>query len=75
MSSTENLKFEDAITKLEQIVQSMESGELPLEETIKNFTEAGKLAVFCENKLSSFEKKIELLNLEGANGSWQEIDG
>lgn len=74
MSSTEGLKFEEAIAKLEKIVQSMESGELPLDETIKNFTEASKLAVFCENKLSSFEKKVELLNLDGANSNWQEIN-
>lgn len=74
MSSTQEINFEEALAKLEQIVLDMESGSLPLEQTIEQFTQASKLAVFCEKKLSSFEKKIELLNLEGHN-SPQEYEG
>jgi len=58
MSAT---KFEDAMSRLEQIVQSLESGELSLEESIKVFEEGMKLAKFCSQKLEEAEKKVTML--------------
>ncbi len=73
MSDNKEIKFEDAMTRLEQIVNAMESGKLPLDETIKYFTEAAKLADFCEKKLSDFEKRIEVLTVQNGQEQWGEF--
>ena len=54
-------RFEQAMKRLEKIVQSLESGELSLEDAIKVFEEGVKLAEFCTNKLEEAEKKVSLL--------------
>ena len=53
--------FEKAMKKLEQIVQELESGDLPLEKTITKFEEGVKLSKFCSNKLDETEKKVTIL--------------
>jgi exodeoxyribonuclease VII small subunit len=55
------MKFEDAIEKLEKIVAELEEGGLPLEKSLKKFEEGIKLSRFCSKKLKEAEKKIELL--------------
>ena len=54
-------KFEDAMRRLEEIVQSLEGGDLPLEDSMKVFEEGMKLAKFCSKKLEEAEKKVTLL--------------
>ncbi|MBW1729626.1 MAG: exodeoxyribonuclease VII small subunit [Deltaproteobacteria bacterium] len=54
-------KFENAMQRLEQIVQSLESGELSLEDSIKAFEEGMRLAKFCSEKLEEAEKKVTML--------------
>ena len=53
--------FETAVKQLEQIVLELESGNLPLEDSIKKFEEGIKLSKFCSAKLDETEKKITLL--------------
>ncbi len=53
--------FEKAMKKLVQIVQELESGDLPLEKTITKFEEGVKLSKFCSNKLDETEKKVTIL--------------
>jgi exodeoxyribonuclease VII small subunit len=59
--SPAKLSFEDALTQLEQIVESMESGEVPLAELLAKFEEGNKLLKLCETRLKDAELKIELL--------------
>jgi exodeoxyribonuclease VII small subunit len=54
-------KFEKAMERLEEIVESLEVGELSLEESLKVFEEGMKLAQFCSHKLEEAEKKVTLL--------------
>ena len=54
-------RFEQAMKRLEKIVQSLEGGELSLEDAIKVFEEGMKLAKFCTNKLEETEKRVSLL--------------
>ena len=54
-------KFEDAIKKLEGIVERMEKGDLALNESLKMFEEGVKLTRFCSQELQKAEKKVELL--------------
>ncbi len=53
--------FEQSMKKLEQIVQELESGDLPLEDAMKKFEEGIKLSNQCSEKLDETEKKITLL--------------
>ncbi len=53
--------FESALTQLETIVESMESGDVPLAELLAKFEEGNKLLKVCESRLKDAELKIELL--------------
>lgn len=55
------LSFEAALAKLESIVESMESGEVPLAELLAKFEEGTKLLKTCESRLKDAELKIEQL--------------
>ncbi|HMP84859.1 MAG TPA: exodeoxyribonuclease VII small subunit [Verrucomicrobiota bacterium] len=57
----DNLPFEDAIKKLETIVETMESGDLPLESLLARYEEGVKLAKICREKLAEAEVKIQQL--------------
>ena len=54
-------KFEDAMKRLEGIVEDLESGELPLEDSLKAFEEGMKLLTFCSDKLDEVEKRVSVL--------------
>jgi exodeoxyribonuclease VII small subunit len=54
-------KFEAALTRLEEIVSSLESGELGLEQSLKLFEEGVKLARVCNARLEEAERKVEVL--------------
>ena len=55
------LSFEAALGQLEAIVESMESGEVPLAELLAKFEEGTKLLKVCEARLKDAELKIEQL--------------
>jgi exodeoxyribonuclease VII small subunit len=57
----EEMKFEEAISRLEKIVQQLEEGEKSLEGSLKLFEEGIKLSKFCSGKLEEAKKKIEIL--------------
>lgn len=59
--------FEGAMKKLEEIVHDLETGDLPLEESLKKFEEGVRLSQACFRKLDEAEKKIELL-VKGEGG-------
>ena len=55
------LTFENAMERLEAIVQELESGDLSLDDALKKFQEGIKLSKFCSNKLDETEKKVSML--------------
>lgn len=59
-----DMTFEDAKQNIERIIQNMEEGNLPLEESISQFEEAAELVRYCQKKLDSYQKKIEAVTLE-----------
>lgn len=63
--------FEDALGKLESIVETMEAGELPLENLLGRFEEGTRLVQFCQEKLAAAEIRIRQLE-EAGNGTLQE---
>ena len=56
-----DIKFEDALQRLERIVDQLEAGNLALEESLKVFEEGVGLARHCARYLDEAEKRIELL--------------
>ena len=61
MSEAQGVTFEAALKQLEDIVQRLERGELPLEESLKLYEEGIRLSRLCHAKLEEAEGKIELL--------------
>ena len=53
--------FEEAIQKLEIIVESMESGDLPLETLLQRFEEGTRLLRLCQERLAEAELKVQRL--------------
>jgi len=53
--------FEEALQRLEAVLDSLEHGELNLEEAVKAFEEGVKLVRFCHGKLDEVERRVELL--------------
>lgn len=62
-------QFEDALKKLQSIVEKLERGDVPLEEAMESFTEGMRLAQFCHLKLEEAEGKLQML-LKDAQGGW-----
>lgn len=56
-----DLRFEDGLTRLEQIVSQLEGGNLSLEDSLKVFEEGIGLARHCAKYLAEAERRIELL--------------
>ena len=54
-------KFEECLTRLEQIVGALESGNQPLEDSLQAFEEGIALARHCARYLDEAEKRVELL--------------
>lgn len=64
----EELTFEQALEELKSIVQALEKGDSPLEESLALFEKGVGLVGFCSRKLDEVEKKVEVLlkDQEGA---------
>jgi exodeoxyribonuclease VII small subunit len=62
-----DVPFEDALKKLETIIEAMESGDLPLETMLARYEEGAHLARTCQAKLAEAELKIQTLekNING----------
>jgi len=61
------MKFEEAYSRLEEILEKMNSGKASLDDSLKLYEEADKLIVTCQQKLSEAEKKIEMM-IKNRNG-------
>jgi len=67
MSTKKAVNLEKALTDLEDIVEELESGDLPLEKAMKKFEEGIKLTRSCQAALKDAEQKVEIL-LKSAGG-------
>ncbi len=65
-------KFEGAMSELEEIVRSLESGDLPLEEALRAFEKGMGLVRFCSGKLEEAEKKVTML-MQDKNGAMKQV--
>lgn len=70
----ETLKYEEALSELEQIVERMEGGQLPLEESIAAYRRGSELLRHCQQQLSDAERKIQVLE-DGALRDFDAVNG
>jgi exodeoxyribonuclease VII small subunit len=73
-SKKEQVSFEAALEKLEAIVESMESGEIPLADLLAKFEDGNKLLKICESRLKEAELKIELLKKQKEGAAFAAFD-
>ena len=62
-----DMSFEDALQRLEAIVQKLESGQAPLEESIALYEEGAALKAHCEQRLKAAQLRVEKI-VVGADG-------
>jgi exodeoxyribonuclease VII small subunit len=55
------IKFEEALKKLEKIVEDLEKGDLSLDEALKKYQEGIELSRMCSQRLENAKKKIDVL--------------
>ena len=68
------LKFEEALARLEELVAKMESGKLPLENLIADYENGSRLLAVCRSRLDAMERKIEILTHDdGQTGQWRDF--
>ena len=54
-------KFEDALGELEYLIESLEAGDLSLEQSLVQFERGMMLSKFCQQSLADAEKKVKIL--------------
>jgi exodeoxyribonuclease VII small subunit len=66
MESTNETSFEEAILELEQIVEKLEEGDVPLEKAIAYYQDGMKLSKLCNDKLKQVQEKMtQIINDQG----------
>jgi exodeoxyribonuclease VII small subunit len=58
VTNDKTLTFEEAMTKLEEIVEKLEEGDVPLEEAITFYKEGMELSKLCHDKLKTVEEQL-----------------
>ena len=61
--------YEAALAELEQLVQVIESGQLPLEQLLVGYQRGAELLAFCRGRLEALENQIKVLD-EGTTRPW-----
>ncbi len=67
MTAAKNFNLEKSLANLEELVEELESGDLPLETAMKKFEEGIKLTRGCQTALKEAEQKVQIL-LKSAGG-------
>ena len=73
MEEKQEMTFETAIARLEEIVRILESGNAPLDKSLAMFEEGVSLVKLCNSRLDSAEQKVKMLTV-GENGNLVETD-
>ena len=67
MTASKKFNLEKALNDLENLVEELESGDLPLEKAMRKFEEGIKLTRGCQAALKDAEQKVEIL-MQSAGG-------
>lgn len=67
--TSEPASYEDALAELDQLLQAMESGQLPLDRLLESYQRGSQLLTFCRGRLKAVEDQIQVLE-EGQLKPW-----
>ena len=70
---TDGQSFESSLKRLEEIVESLESGEVPLDKAMELYEEGVRLSKFCGEKLRTTELRLKKLSKD-AEGNFEVSD-
>lgn len=69
-----DLSFETAMSRLDDLLKKLDAGNLPLEELTRTYEEGDKLVKYCRKLLAGFERRIEILAKDdGSGGQWRDF--
>ena len=68
----EKKKFEDKVKELEEIVSTLENGDVSLDDSINKYTEAMKLVKECDDEIKNIEEKVNKIVNE--NGELEDFE-
>lgn len=71
---TSTLSFEDALSELESLVETMEKGDLSLEESLQSFERGVELTRTCQKALKEAEQKVEILTANTPDAELESFD-
>lgn len=74
MSSKKTINLEKALSDLEDLVEELEGGDLPLEKAMKKFEHGIKLTRSCQDALNQAEQKVEILLKSAGGESLEDFD-
>ena len=74
MPSKKPLNFEQSMTDLNELVEAMEHGEMPLEDSLKSFEKGIKLIRQCQTALTTAEQKVQILLKDNDTLQLEEFD-
>lgn len=74
MNATKTVNLEKSLTDLEELVEELESGDLPLEKAMKKFEQGIKLTRNCQAALKEAEQKVEILLESAGSEGLEEFD-
>ena len=60
--NTQPVSFEQALAELEALVSQMESGQLPLEQSLAAYKRGAELLQYCQKSLADVEQQVRILN-------------
>jgi exodeoxyribonuclease VII small subunit len=69
MTKKKSEQFEDALKRLQVIVERLEHGDLPLEQAMESFAEGMQLVQLCHKKLEEAERTVQTL-VKDQQGAW-----
>ncbi len=70
-SLVEPASYEAALQELERLIQSMETGQLPLDQMLESYQDGARLLGFCRSRLEAVEQQVKVLE-EGQLKPWGE---
>jgi len=62
--------YGDAVQQLEQLVEGLESGQLPLEDLLAQYQRGAELLRYCRDRLQAVEEQVKVLDQNGAAQPW-----
>jgi exodeoxyribonuclease VII small subunit len=74
MNSPKKFNLEKSLAELEELVEELESGDLPLEKAMKKFEEGIKLTRGCQAALKEAEQKVEILLSSAGDEDLEEFE-